>query len=306
MTAGTTKNLYGFPDMGRTGLGHSLLAWARCALWCRDTGATMLAPRWLRLRIGPYLRNERDKRNYFILFQKGDYLHEPFRSWIILTANRQYAELDLPSPGYEPVRPTVVVFRNAIENNEKKMFHFVSKEGLFLREEFLKMVRPCYLPPPAPEPFIAAHVRMGDFSSVNVAKLKMGSTNSRIPVEWYVAMVSRLRGQLSKELPLRVISDGTDEALAPLLSLSNSRRTPRQASVTDMLIIAQASVLVASGSGFSSWGSFFGSVPRVCFPGQALGRIAERIEPEVECEVGQEIPKHFISFLEQSALVGHG
>jgi hypothetical protein len=62
---------------------------------------------------------------------------------------------------------------------------------------------------------------------------------------------------------------------------------------------------VASGSGFSHWGSFFGAVPRVCFPGQALGRIAERIEPEVECDAAQEIPEHFISFLGQSVLVGH-
>jgi hypothetical protein len=306
MTAGTTKNLFGFPEMGRPGLGHSLLAWARCAVWCRDTGATMLAPRWLRLRVGPYLRNERDKRNYFVLFHKADYLHEPFRSWLMLTANRLYAELDLPNPGYEPARPTIVVFRNAMGNNLKKMFHFVSKDGPFLREEFLKMVRPRHLPPPTPEPFIAAHVRMGDFISANVAQLKRGSTNSRIPVEWYVDMVSRLRSQLGKKLPLLVISDGTDEALAPLLLLPNSRRTPRQESVTDMLTIAQASVLVASGSNFSHWGSFFGAVPRVCFPGQSLGRNAERIEPEVECDTGQEIPGHFISLLEQSALVRHG
>ncbi len=52
MTMGSTKRLYGFPDMGRTGLGHSLLAWGRCAVWCRETGAIMLAPRWLRPRSG--------------------------------------------------------------------------------------------------------------------------------------------------------------------------------------------------------------------------------------------------------------
>ena len=54
--------LYGYPEMGRTGLGHSLLAWARCVVWCEMTGAKMLAPRWLRIRIGPYLRGERQAR----------------------------------------------------------------------------------------------------------------------------------------------------------------------------------------------------------------------------------------------------
>lgn len=142
------NNLYGYPDMGRTGLAHGLLSWARCAVWCRNTGATMLAPLWLRPRVGPYLRGERGKREYFKLFQPGDYIHEPRCSWLLLTASRLYAELDLPNAGFAPRKPTVVVFRNAIIRNELKFFHEVANDGPFLRGEFVKMTRPQFGPGP--------------------------------------------------------------------------------------------------------------------------------------------------------------
>jgi hypothetical protein len=291
MISETNQKLYGYPDMGRTGLGHSLLAWARCAVWCRDTGAIMLAPRWLRVRVGPYLRGERDKRDYFKLFQKGDYLHEPQRGWLLLTADKLYAELDLPAAKTKFRHNTVVVFRNAMSNNEKKMFHFVEKDGRFLRDEFLKMVRPEFIPAPAAEPFIAAHVRMGDFRLANIDDLKAGVTNSRLPVEWYADVACRLRSQLGREAPLVVISDGPDDALAPLLSLPNARRTPKQESVADMLTISQASALIASYSGFSHWGAVFGEVPRITFPSQVSVKLPQ---PDVECDFGQSLPDDFI------------
>lgn len=151
------EHLFGFPDMGRTGLGHSLLAWGRCAVWCRDTGATMLAPQWFRIRVGPYLRREHDKRNYFKLFTRGECVGEPRKSLILAGAVRLYSELDLPEPGCNPSRNTVVVFRNAESVNERKFFHLVVGEGPYLSEQFRKMVRPAYLPELPPEPFIAVH-----------------------------------------------------------------------------------------------------------------------------------------------------
>ena len=265
---------YGFPDMGRTGLAHSLLAWARCAVWCRDTGATMLAPRWLRVRVGPYLRRERDKRNYFFLFHRGAYIGEPKRSAILAASDCWYAELDLPDPGTAIRKNTVVIFRNALAHNERKFFHHVAGEGAFLRGELMKMTRSRYLPPPPADPFIAIHVRMGDFGVASPAQLRAGGTNTQIPPEWYAATLEQLRRQLGTTIPAIVFSDGSDQSLAPLLKQPSVARAPRQASVTDLLSIAQARVLIASGSGFSRWGAFLGGVPCISFPGQGFHRHA--------------------------------
>lgn len=288
-------NLYGYPDMGRTGLGHSLLAWGRCAVWCRDTGATMLAPRWLRARVGPYLRRERDKRNYFLLFHKGDYVSEPVRSALLLTANRVYAELDLPERGTIAAHRTVVVFRNALSHNERKMFHLVANDGPYLHDQLIRMTRSRYVPKPPEQPFIALHVRMGDFSAANSEQLKAGATNSRIPPAWYAAILMQLRKRLGHQMPAVLFSDGPDEALAPILTLPNVRRAPRQQSITDLLSIAQSSALIASGSGFSQWGSFLGSVPAISFPGQGLSASPNR--PCIECDASQTLPAEFIARL---------
>jgi hypothetical protein len=305
MKTGTTPNLYGYPDMGRTGLAHSLLAWARCALWCRDTGATMLAPRWLRPRIGPYLRRERDKRNYFLLFHSGQYLADPTRAALLLTADRMFAELDLPKPGYKPTKPTVIVFRNAMADNEKKMFHLVAEHGPYLREQLVAMTRPRHIPPRAPSPFIAAHVRMGDFNVATAEQLKAGATNARIPVEWYASVAQQLRAQLGSNAPVVVFSDGSDAALAPLLSLENVVRSPRQPSITDLLAISQASVLIASGSGFSHWGSFLGNVPRISLTGQALSRFVKLAEREIETDGASPLVDDFVQMLAVGSL-GNG
>jgi hypothetical protein len=294
-----TPHLYGFPDMGRTGLAHSLLAWGRCAVWCRDTGATMMAPRWLRLRVGPYLRRERDKRNYFLTFRPGPLLWEPQRSLIRLRAQTLYAELDLPDPGFAPSRPTVVIFRNAQALSERKMFHYIVKDGAYLRDRLVSITRPQFVPAPATAPFIAVHVRLGDFSKVSEAAIRSGATNARLSVDWYGHALDQLRASLGRDFPAVVFSDGSDEELAPLLSRPGVQRSPKSPAITDLLAISQATAMVASGSGFSHWGSFLGGVPRVCYIGQGLKHHVPMIEAEVESDGTGELPEGFVKDVKQ-------
>jgi hypothetical protein len=52
MTMGTTSFLYCCPDMGAgLGFGTVLGLLGHFAVWCRESDATMPAPRWLQLRI---------------------------------------------------------------------------------------------------------------------------------------------------------------------------------------------------------------------------------------------------------------
>ena len=67
----TGPRTYGWTRLGRYGLAHGILAWARCVVWCEQTGAAMIAPFWFKPRIGPWLRRERDRRTYFKLFHAG-------------------------------------------------------------------------------------------------------------------------------------------------------------------------------------------------------------------------------------------
>jgi hypothetical protein len=285
---------YGYPDVGRFGLGHSLLAWARCVVWCDQVGAKMLAPRWFRLRIGPYLRGERDKREYFKLFNQDGYVGTLGRTLLLLTSPKVSAEA--PSAPVEVESGNVItVFTNSAADNTEKYFSAIRGHGKLLHDNLLRITKPRYRPNPAAAPFVAVHVRMGDFTRLAQDGNPADQKNSRLPIEWYVSVVKRLNASTGGNLPIVVFSDGSDEEIALLLALDSVRRAPKQESVTDMLQIAQASLLVSSASGFSMWGAFLGQVPRICFPGTKVTAIMDNAQDEIELDFDAAIPAHFVA-----------
>ena len=298
-----SDRLYAYPNVGSYGLGHSLLAFARCVLWGRDHGVPVLAPSWfhIRHRIGPILRRERDKRQYQLLFRfPKDYVTGLKRRWVLSTATRVAAEdADLATVLREP-GGRLVVFSNRMAMNEETNFHEVRGRGLAVRRELLAITKPRHVPSAPVQPEIAVHVRMGDFRSVpNAAELRAGAKNARLPVEWYAGMLRGLRARLGKDAAAVVFSDGDDAALAPLLSLPAVRRSPGQSAIADLLSMSQCRALISSGSGFSMWGAFLGDMPRLCHPGQRLVRVLtlEELDREPECESAAELPQALIEHI---------
>jgi hypothetical protein len=289
--------LYAYPEVGTFGLAHSLLAWARCRLWSNRTGVPMLAPNWLHVRgrLGPLRRRERDSRMYHLLFHFPGHV-TGLRWWWLLSTQRRVAaeEVDLSKVLAQRER-AVVVFRNRLQLNEETHFREVIDHGPELRRELIAITRPQFLPQRPGAPHVALHVRMGDFSpSPSRDALRQGAKNSRIPLDWYVEMLSGLRRAVGP-VPALLYSDGTDADLAKLLALPDVMRPPKAPSVTDLLGISQARLLISSGSGFSTWGSFLGDVPRICFPGQRFTRVLVRSDDaqpdlEPECESWNEMP----------------
>jgi hypothetical protein len=194
----------------------------------------------------------------------------------------------------------LVIFKNLEDRNEETYFPEISGHGLAIRRDLLAMTKPQYWPTPASQAHIALHVRMGDFGAVaSLDDLRRGAKNSRIPVEWYVNILTGLRAQLGP-VPAIVFSDGTDESLAPLLKMYHVVRAPKKPSVTDLLSIGQAIVVISSGSGFSFWGAFLGNAPRICFPGQRFIKVLKPVpgvELEPECEGSQDIKAEFIEYI---------
>jgi hypothetical protein len=296
------RMIYGYPDVGRHGLGHSLLAWGRCQLWCRDQEATPLAPRWLRLRVGPWLRRERDKRNYFLLFRTGNAVGGLRRTWILATT-RQVDESEAAS--LDPGEPAVVVFRSLPDNDIKRDFAALRGGGPWLRKQLEAMTLPRYLPQGAATGrHIAMHVRMGDFPTATPDEVASGQQNVRTGVDWFLDALHSLREAMGEAIPAIVYSDGEEEELAPLLRLPSVVRAPPQAAVTDMLSIARADALIGSGSGFSIWGSLLGDVPRLSAPGQQRARALVDMDAEIELPPGAAVPQGFVDCVRRRWPVG--
>jgi hypothetical protein len=263
----------------------------------------MVAPTWFHLkhRIGPILRGERDNRQYHRLFQFPGYVTGLKRLALLATSERVIAEsADLAAVARE--RPgKLVVFSNRLTMNEETHFHEIIGRGLQVRDELRAITKPRHVPQPMARTYIALHVRMGDFSAPpSLDKLRAGAKNARIPLEWYCSMLTGVRARLGREVPAVVLSDGSDEALAPLLGLSAVTRSPRQSSVSDLLTMSEGGLLISSGSGFSMWGAYLGDLSRICYPGQRLVRVlapANGADREPECESAQELPPQFLSLL---------
>ncbi|MHA3842295.1 O-fucosyltransferase family protein [Sphingomonas aestuarii] len=289
------SRVYAMPVLGRYGLTHGLLAWARCRVWCEQNGAAMIAPFWLKLRVGPYLRRERDKRNYFMLFNGGGAISGIGRLLTLGRARRIEVGTEWPAnPSEEGGSPVLMRFHNAMKDNEKKSFSQILGHGAFLRREVLAMTRQRYHPSVPNDPFVAIHVRMGDFTPISSqGEVGAEATNTRLPIDWYGDRLDALRRSLGHEIQAIVFSDGSDEDLEPLLRRSGVNRAAKQQSITDLLTIGHGVALIASGSGFSLWGAFLGSVPRISYPGQSIVPIDKDETRDIELSFGENIPQTF-------------
>ena len=289
------SRLYAIPVLGRYGLTHGLLAWARCRLWCEQNDATMVAPFWLKLRVGPYLRRERDKRNYFLLFGAGHAVTGLRRLAILARATPIDVESAWPTHPTTDTGSIVLRFHNALKDNEKKSFAQIVGHAPFLRRELLAMTRRRFHPRTPDVPFIAIHVRMGDFTPLGTDGRIASASNARLPIDWYGDRLDALRGKLGQMVPAIIFSDGSDADLAPLLARESIQRAARQQSVTDLLQMGLGVALIASGSGFSLWGAFLGSAPRIAHPEQLIVPIDSDPTRDIESAFGDALPTSFIT-----------
>lgn len=291
------NSLYVYPVIGRFGLAHSLLAWGRAQVWARNYNAQPLAPDWFKLRIGPYLRGERDKRNYFRLFQSGSAIGG-MRKRAMLATLRKLEEHDLEHSVLQANSTAgVVLFRSRVDNDIRAEFEALRGSSDFLRGELTAMTRPKYRPERTSEPKIALHVRLGDFGQATDEQLRGGMQNVRLPMSWYIETINSVRRALNSSIPVEVYSDGNEEELAQLFALTAIKRSAARDSITDMLSIADSTVLIGPGSGFSLWGSYLGGVPRISYPGQTLVSVLDDPAQEIGLEPGDDLPVEFAAAL---------
>ena len=256
----------------------------------------MLAPRWLQFRFGPYLRREMDKRSYHKLFRKDVYVHGLRRLWLLVVAKRFAAEQDSQATQASGVR--IVDFKNDSGNNSR-FFNAILGRHDEIRAELLRIARPEHVPAVQTSgPFIGIHVRMGDFTRVSDPAVFRSTRNVQIPVEWYKDMLLSLRRQAGRDLHARVFSDGSMEALRPLLKLPNVALSKPRSALYDILALSQATALISSGSNFSMWAAYLGQVPRICYPNKRHERVVvspETIDLEPECGTSEDVPIAFVA-----------
>ena len=286
--------LYGYPELMKAGLGNMLVPWAKCAIWCRDNRFPMLAPGWAKLRIGPYLRREKDKRQYQAFFRRTGQI-SGLRRLSILATGRKINERDwFSAPPAGRPGGGIVCFRMMDDPG------ILAGRHKDVADELLRMTKEEYIPRDVPAgSFIGIHVRLGDFIPASGEELKQSVHSRRIPLQWYAEALFALRMAVNKDMEARIFSDGRDEELASLLGIPGISRYEGKTAITDMLALARAAVIIASGSSFSSWAAYLGNVPTVWYPGQRflLCPGPDDGKRNIEWDRGMNIDKDFLKLI---------
>lgn len=243
---------YVYPKLARAGLGNLLFPWAKAVVTSSRLGVEMLPPKWLKLRVGPYLRGDLDKRRYDKLFAPPSATAAARRLRLLGTATlwSEYGELLRRGSNTR-----VLVVRTMDEHFEPLL---ESRE--LILDRLIRAARPeATAGTSRSRPYVAMHVRLGDFIRPDSNPHSM-TVNVSTPVDWFLAATERVRAA-GWEGDIVICSDGSEAELAPLMAQPGLIRSAATNALADMLILARARLVIGSGSCFSAWGAFLGDTP---------------------------------------------
>ena len=216
------------------GFGNRLYPWARCHLYSLEHHVPMLAPRWWwPPRVRPLLKDLPPVGELpGHLYLRGI---RPLPEYI---AGGRQLFIETTSPG------DIHVFRG----EEGRLTDLHGREA----ELLTALQRMCTTRLPASQPYIAMHVRRGDFSDA-----------ARTPLSWFASALQALRRKLRGDVPALVVSDGTAKDLGELLREPHVTLVRTGVPLADLLVLSGSRALLASGSSFSAWAAFLGGMPAV-------------------------------------------
>jgi hypothetical protein len=260
------------------GLGNSFYTYFHAVALAEKSGARLVAPPWFCLKVGPLLHGSASRRLYWRMFKPfdGD-LHGPAKIFALARSYRRRSTL-IVGGSSEPV-----VIHGTLNYVVSDQFTFVGLHAhrSKIRERLLAIIRD-----PIPNDhrwgggeYIAVHVRMGDFAKVTDLELiERGEPNLRIPLSWYLNLIAALRRRYPNKA-IYLFSDGDKAALRSLLDQGVTLYRSGS-DVTDLLMMAGASILVGSNSTYSRWAAFLGNMPSIWLKTKvAMEKPSDRASP---------------------------
>ena len=249
-------NHYVFPVLGRAGLGNMLFPWARAVVLAQNHHMELIRPSWWRPRLGPYLRQERDKREYG-RFLGGPSVVEYIRGQQIV---HSCTMLDEQGAVLKRRRNDVVVVVKGMDS----YFEPLLGAAPVVLHSFRKLAPRCDAWSewqPRSNAVVAVHIRLGDFMPpAPTVQRGVARRNQATPMAWFEAVI-RSTAMTLPDARFVVYSDGADEQLGSILSMPRIRRSTWPDPISDLVAMASADLIIGSGSTYSAWASFLGSTP---------------------------------------------
>lgn len=200
----------------------------------------MIFPTMRQIKIGTYVRREKDKRTYGDIFRPRTLTE--ISHWF--TASMLHKRLETDTNVHRQVVRYVGM---------RRQFHDLSPDPDFMRRFLEQASR---RPASRREYDIAIHVRQGDFAAPDKAATQQ---NTQVPLEWYreaIGVAQELLGGGGQQGIL--FSDEDPQIVIGKLGLEGFIPEPHGNALTSILLMSRAKVLIGSRSTFSLWGQYLG------------------------------------------------
>lgn len=224
-----------------SGLANCLFVYARAIILSEKYNLKIINPSWIQFNIGPYLRNEKDKRHYNGLFQSFG-IQSFKKNWLLLT-KKYHPENTNPSQiksGLIVVDGLKNYFADLHHHSDMVKAHLLGIVNNEAKHAYNKMN----------DSFIGIHIRLGDYSA-----------DSRVSLDWYIEKMHAIREKKGNDVKFLVFSDGSEEELQDVLNFPNTEMAFFGSAIADILVLSKAKLIIASDSTFSAWGAYLGQVP---------------------------------------------
>lgn len=241
-------------DLPRAGLGNKLLVWARALVFSHLNDLPLFVSNWAEVKIGPFLRDEKSKRQYWGYFVKTNQPSILRRLEFAMSKCVDDPHLRCVAESEEKL---LYVFREM--PSWPDYFKDLREFRSLIRDRFYQNVSPKYLSLAQRQeaPVIGVHVRRSDFREP-VAGEAIGNTcNQRTTLDYYIRTVQAIRDIQGTQLPVTVFTDGREDEIADLLSLPGVKIVEKNPDIVDLLLLSRSRYIVVSpGSTFSYWAAF--------------------------------------------------
>jgi hypothetical protein len=262
------EGLYGFASasgietgivrLGGMGLGNLLFSWARCAVFCKNNGATQIYTTWAQIKKHCWTHWEPDKRLYADVFHPLPGEIHGVRKLRLLYSLPKVEEND-----WNPAAPgsqRIVVFRDL----RNYFLDIPAQEYEWVKKRFAVALNNQKLLQVKSKPHIGVHIRMGDKPAYN--SKEASATNMQLPLSWYIHVIESIAAERIWDGEIGICSDADEDQLRPVLQLPNVRLVKGKNALEDLNYLAQSQLLIGSFSTFSQWAAYFSGGPSIWHP----------------------------------------
>ena len=261
------------PDAG---LGNQLFPLAKALVFSHINDMKLVVTGYHRIKAGPYLRREKNKRKYkaFFTFQRS-----------VLGELRDKLRVKRYLARYQVINDPGL---SVVNEKEKKAFVFKSlshysdyfNELKDHRELAISLLYTVIKPEiliglsKIKAPQIAIHIRMGDFRKLKANEdfNKVGSV--RTPMDYFITMIETIRMINGKCLPVHVFTDGHPLELKELFALPEIQLVEGNTDITDLLLMSKSKLIITSaGSTFSYWSGYLSEAVIIMHPAHIYASI---------------------------------